>query len=111
VVETNGRPTIEQSVRAAALYGQVVLLSVPTVPADAPGANLEISGDAYKASLATIRRVFVGSRADHEAMNRAISANLLRPVIDRVFGFDEAREAYAYYRDGAPFGKVVIAVA
>ncbi|MFB9832157.1 zinc-dependent alcohol dehydrogenase family protein [Actinoallomurus acaciae] len=109
VVETNGRPTIDQSVRAAALYGQVVLLSVPTVPAGAPGANLEISGDAYKNSLATIRRVFVGSRADHEAMNRAISANLLHPVIDRVFDFAEAPEAYAYYRDGAPFGKVVIA--
>ena len=28
-------------------------------------------------------------------------------MIDRVFGFDEAAEAYRHLRDGNPFGKVV----
>jgi NADPH:quinone reductase-like Zn-dependent oxidoreductase len=31
-------------------------------------------------------------------------------VVDRVFPFDQAREAYRYLESGAHFGKVVIAV-
>jgi NADPH:quinone reductase-like Zn-dependent oxidoreductase len=32
-----------------------------------------------------------------------------RPVIDRVFSFDEAREAFQYFLDHNTIGKVVIA--
>ena len=41
-------------------------------------------------------------------MNRAIAASRLRPVIDRVFAFEEAREAFHYFMQGQLFGKVVI---
>ncbi|MGH9613002.1 MAG: zinc-binding dehydrogenase, partial [Bryobacteraceae bacterium] len=34
----------------------------------------------------------------------------IHPVIDRVFGFEQARDAYAYLESGAHFGKVVIAI-
>lgn len=51
--------------------------------------------------------------ASHEelllAMNRAIETNRLTPVIDRVFPFDEAVEAYHYYQAEQPLDKVVIA--
>ncbi len=110
VVETNGPATIEQSVRAAAFYGEIVLLWASVAPAGTPGSTLEIPGDALASSLVSIRRLFVGNRADHEAMNRAISAHRLRPVIDRVFDFTAVREAYAYYADTAPLGKVVIRI-
>ena len=110
VVETVGPATIEQSVRAAAFYGHVVLLSVSD-PFGGRKKAIEIPSDAYQSSLATIRRIFVGSRTDHEAMNRAISAHHLRPVIDRVFDFGEARAAYTYFMEGDPFGKVIIRVA
>jgi NADPH:quinone reductase-like Zn-dependent oxidoreductase len=45
-----------------------------------------------------------------EAMNRAIAASGLRPVVDRVFPFEEAREALRYLESGAHFGKIVIRV-
>jgi NADPH:quinone reductase-like Zn-dependent oxidoreductase len=45
-----------------------------------------------------------------EAMNAAIAANKIKPVIDRVFGFDEAQAAYKHLASGAHFGKVVIRV-
>jgi NADPH:quinone reductase-like Zn-dependent oxidoreductase len=35
----------------------------------------------------------------------------IRPVVDRVFGFGEAREAVGYLFQGGHFGKVVIRVA
>jgi NADPH:quinone reductase-like Zn-dependent oxidoreductase len=45
-----------------------------------------------------------------EAMNRAISQHALKPVIDLVFPFGKAREAYEYLQSGQHFGKVVISV-
>ena len=48
-------------------------------------------------------------RASLEAMVKAIDARRLRPVIDRVFPFGEARDAYAYFQGGDVFGKVVVA--
>jgi NADPH:quinone reductase-like Zn-dependent oxidoreductase len=56
----------------------------------------------------TLGSVSVGSRADFEAMNRAIALHRLRPVLDRVFPFDEARDAYRYFESRAHSGKVVI---
>jgi NADPH:quinone reductase-like Zn-dependent oxidoreductase len=104
IVETVGLETIEQSIVAAALHGQIILLITRSPHKRA----LEISGDLYAISLATIRRVFVGSRACLESMNQAIAANHLRPVIDRVFPFTQARQAYEYFLQGNVFGKVVI---
>jgi NADPH:quinone reductase-like Zn-dependent oxidoreductase len=104
VVETIGPDTVEQSLIAASLYGQVVLL----ITRGGKTSRIEIDGLAWSGSLASIRRVFVGSRADLEAMNRAIAAHQLRPVIDRIFPFAHAHEAYRYFTRGDVFGKVVI---
>jgi NADPH:quinone reductase-like Zn-dependent oxidoreductase len=52
--------------------------------------------------------IYVGSREMFEAMNRAIALHQMRPVVDRVFGFDEAADAYRYLESGQHFGKVVI---
>ncbi|GAB3437630.1 hypothetical protein GCM10027570_00050 [Streptomonospora sediminis] len=57
---------------------------------------------------ATLRTIIVGSRGDFEQMNRVIGRHRLRPVIDRVFSFSEAPDAFAYFATGAHFGKVVI---
>jgi NADPH:quinone reductase-like Zn-dependent oxidoreductase len=50
----------------------------------------------------------VGNREHFEAMNRAIGINGLRPVIDRVFDFDDARAAFEYFAAARHIGKVVI---
>jgi NADPH:quinone reductase-like Zn-dependent oxidoreductase len=57
-----------------------------------------------------IQGIFVGSRTMFEAMNQAITVNQLRPVIDRVFPFDDAIAALRHMESGAHFGKVVIQV-
>ena len=54
--------------------------------------------------------IYVGSVSTFEAFARAVEANRIRPVIDRVFAFDEARAAYEYLASGAHFGKVVVRV-
>jgi NADPH:quinone reductase-like Zn-dependent oxidoreductase len=55
-----------------------------------------------------VQGIFVGSREMFEAMNRAISLHKLQPVVDRVFPFAEAVEAFRYMESGAHFGKVAI---
>jgi NADPH:quinone reductase-like Zn-dependent oxidoreductase len=57
-----------------------------------------------------VQGIFVGSRVMFEAMNRAITLHQLRPVVDRVFEFEQAPEALRYLATGAHFGKVVIKV-
>ena len=39
-----------------------------------------------------------------------MAVNEVHPVIDRIFPFTEAREAYRYLESGAHFGKVCIAI-
>ncbi|WP_328924275.1 NAD(P)-dependent alcohol dehydrogenase [Streptomyces sp. NBC_00190] len=106
VVETGGPETIEQSVRASSLYGEIALL----VTGSTRKAGIEVSHAAYASSLATIRRVFVGSRDRFEDMNLAVAAHELRPRVGRVHSFEEVHAAYRGYVADPPFGKVVIRV-
>lgn len=47
--------------------------------------------------ICTVRGVLVGSRLQFEAMNEAIDATGLKPVVDeKVFALEELREAYQY---------------
>ena len=45
-----------------------------------------------------------------ESMNRAIAVNGIKPVIDKVFGFDEVEAAYKHMASGVYFGKIIIRV-
>jgi D-arabinose 1-dehydrogenase-like Zn-dependent alcohol dehydrogenase len=56
----------------------------------------------------TLRGVMVGSRADHEAMNEMLTVHEIRPLIDKVFRFDQVVDGYRYLESGAHVGKVVI---
>lgn len=104
VVEVGGVGTFEQSMAAVRYGGTVAIIGGLSGRAGA----LNLMGFVHKS--ATVRGITVGSRRMFEALNRAIEAIQLRPVIDRVFGFDEARAAYEYQASGAHFGKVVIRV-
>ncbi|MEU1225683.1 NAD(P)-dependent alcohol dehydrogenase [Streptomyces sp. NPDC005828] len=93
---------LHESVRAVALAGTIACVGFTgrTAP--------PLDPHALFASGATLRSVAVGSRAQFTEMNGLIEAHGLRPVIDRVFPFDEAADAYRHYAAGTSFGKVVI---
>lgn len=104
VVETGGPATFAQSLIASTLYGHIVLLTLQ----DVKGRSIEMPAALYQRSLATISRLFVGSRTNLETMLDAVSTHRLKPVIDKVFPIAEARDAYRYFQQGDVFGKVVI---
>jgi NADPH:quinone reductase-like Zn-dependent oxidoreductase len=57
---------------------------------------------------ATVRVVFAANRAQFAAMNRAITVNRMRPIIDRVFPFDDVLGAFRYYETQKMFGEIAI---
>lgn len=58
----------------------------------------------------TIRGIAVAPRSSFDRMNVFLNDHRIRPVIDKVYPFEQAREAYEHLARGA-FGKVVIKVA
>lgn len=61
-------------------------------------------------TAAILRGILIGSVAQFNDMNRAILAHRIRPVVDKVFDFEQLREAYAYLDSQKHVGKVVIKV-
>ncbi len=102
VVEVGGPGTIAQSLRAVAVGGEIA--SIGFLSTDNPG----IDFFQLKASGAGFRNITVGHRAALMELARAVAASGLKPVIDRVFPFAEAPEAFAHLESGAHLGKVVI---
>jgi NADPH:quinone reductase-like Zn-dependent oxidoreductase len=101
VVEIGGG-TLEQSIQSTALNGQINFIGRLSDAASKIDINLLYN------SVATLRVIFAGNRAQFIAMNRAIAVNRLKPIIGRVFPFEEVVEAFRYYEEVQPFGKVVI---
>ncbi len=58
----------------------------------------------------TLHGIFVGGRPLFEQMNAAINVNGVKPVIDKVFDFEEAKAAWRHQQSGDFIGKVVISV-
>ena len=97
-----GGGTLERSIRSVALDGLVNFIGRLS------GETTTIDMNILYGAAATVRVVFAGHRAHFRAMNRAIAANRLRPIIDRVFPFDDVLSAFRYHESGQMFGKVVI---
>ncbi len=57
-----------------------------------------------------LQGIYVGSKSMFERMNAAIGHHRLIPVIDSVFGFDAAPDAYDYMQSGGHFGKIAISI-
>lgn len=102
VIELGGSGTLERSLNAVALGGRVSLIGVLT------GFEHRINPMGILGKQIEVHGVFVGSRAMFEAMNAAIRLHELRPVVDRVFGFDEVHDALRFMQAQQHFGKIVV---
>lgn len=102
VVEIGGAGTLQRSFNALARGGKVGLIGVLTQGTSNPH-TLMLKGG-------SLHGIFVGGRELFEQLNAAVSVNGVKPIIDRVFPFDQAREAFAHAQSGDFMGKIVIAV-
>ena len=104
VVEVGGAGTLARSFGAIRVGGKISMIG------GLSGAATELNPGLILGRRANVQGISVGSTEMFEAMNAAIAANAIKPVIDKVFGFDEAQAAYQHMASGAHFGKIVIRV-
>jgi len=103
VIEVGGPGTLEKSIASVCAGGHIALIGVLTGFGSFGGSLFPLV-----AKNATLSGIYVGSRQDFLAMNDFISQHALRPVIDRVFSFEQAPSAFEYLERGEHLGKVVI---
>jgi NADPH:quinone reductase-like Zn-dependent oxidoreductase len=104
VVEVGGQGTLARSFAAIRVGGKISMIG------GLSGAATELNPGLILGRRANVQGISVGSTEMFDAMNAAIAANKIKPVIDRVFGFDEVQAAYKHMAAGAHFGKIVIRV-
>lgn len=102
VVEVGGAGTLQQSLQAVRIGGRVLLIGVLS------GSAAQVPLNAILMQQVRVQGILVGDRESFEAMNRAIGANGLRPVVDRVFPLQDSRAAFEHMAAGSHFGKIVI---
>ena len=100
VVEVGGGGTLEASIEAVRVGGHIALIGVLTQGQINPMPILRKS--------IRLNGIYVGSREWFQAMNAAIAANALKPVIDTVFPFAEAPAAYRHMESARHVGKIVL---
>lgn len=102
VLEVGGKDTLPKALQALAFDGHVALIG------SLSGAAQQIPVGPLFGTSAHLSAVFVGSRADFEAMNAFLTERRVHPVIDRVFDFAQAPEAFDLMAHGDYMGKIVI---
>lgn len=102
ILEVGGSGTLAQSLSCVAPGGHVALIG------GLSGFGGDIPAGALVGRNAGVTGIFVGSRADFEAMNAFMAQHTLQPVIDRSFDFADAAKAYEYMESGQHMGKIVI---
>lgn len=104
VIENVGEATWDESLRSLGRGGRLVTCGATTGP---------------KATL-DLRRLFwyqwsimgstMGNEVEYREIVRVLGAGELRPVVDRVFPFAEARAAFERMERGEQFGKIAIEI-
>ena len=102
ILELGGEKTLPQSLRCIRPGGTLSMIGV-------------LSGGMLSAPLGLVvtrqvrlQGITIGNRDGFEAMLRAIGRHGLQPVTDKVFPFEQLKEAMSYLKSGAHFGKVCI---
>ena len=108
VVEVGGQGTITRSLSAVRPAGHVHVIGVLSGTGPETGPGIDVRTILRKSIH--INGIYVGNRAMFERMNAAISANKLKPIIDRIFPFAEARSAFEHMQHGSHFGKIVLSL-
>jgi NADPH:quinone reductase-like Zn-dependent oxidoreductase len=105
VLDSGGQATLAQSIRAAGVGGNVVIIGVL--------GGLDVRLDLLPLIGAQIRlqAIAVGKRREQIEMVRAFERSGLRPVLDRSFPLDALADAFRYQASGQHVGKIVVEIA
>ena len=104
VIENGGIGTLARSFECVGWGGKVALIGVLA------GREGNANPHDLMFKSASLHGIGVGSRASLEQLIQAIEVNRIKPVIDKVFPFDQALDAFRLQASGNFIGKIVIAI-
>ncbi|HEY6024950.1 MAG TPA: NAD(P)-dependent alcohol dehydrogenase [Pseudolabrys sp.] len=104
VIEVGGAGTLERSMNAVRPGGTICIIGAVA------GAGT-INPRMINRKAIRLQGIHVGSRDMFAAMNKAVALHKLKPPIDQVFDFADAKAAYLHQQSGKHFGKIVISLA
>jgi NADPH:quinone reductase-like Zn-dependent oxidoreductase len=102
VIENGGIGTLARSFECLGYGGKVALIGVLA------GREGNANPHDLMFKQASLHGIGVGSRALLEQLIQAIEVNRIKPVIEKVFPFDHAAEAFRLQASGNFMGKIVI---
>ena len=105
VIEVVGAENLTRSLNAVRMSGTISVIGL------LGGTSAQIETFGFVEKNVRLHGILVGSREMFEEMNQAIAEYKLKPVVDRVFGFDEVPAALRYLETGSHFGKVCVRLA
>lgn len=104
VLELGGGGTLGKSIASVKINGRISLVGVLT------GFTGQVNPLPILRKSLSVNGIYVGSGEMQEQLHKALEVNKIHPVIDRVFGFDQVREAYEFMQSAQHCGKIVIRV-
>jgi len=102
VIDVGGTDTLDNSLDAVRIGGQVSMIGILS------GTSCEMSIVKALVKQVRLQGILVGSRTQQQEMIRAIEANQIKPVIDRIFLLDEMVAAFKYQEANRHFGKICL---
>jgi NADPH:quinone reductase-like Zn-dependent oxidoreductase len=104
VIENGGIATLQRSFQCVGWGGKVTLIGVL--------AGREGSANPHDLMFksASMYGIGVGSRASLEQLIQAMEVNDIKPIVDKIFSFDDAPAAFREQTSGNFMGKIVIQI-
>ncbi len=103
VVEVAG-DSLAESIRSCRSYGRVALIGI------LGGAESNVNVvDIFRRQI-TVRGIYMESAQELQDLARAMEAWGLKPCVDKVFSFEESKDAYKYVKAQKHIGKVVVSL-
>jgi len=102
ILELGGEQTLPQSLLCVRTGGAITIIGVLS------GAKMSLEVGRVVMKQARMFGIGVGHRNGFDAMMRALDQHRVVPVVDRVFEFDALKDAFAYLKSAAHFGKICI---
>ncbi len=104
VIETGGIGTLARSFECVGWEGKIALIGVLA------GREGSVNPHDLMFKRASLQGIGVGSRTGLEQLIQALEINQLRPLVDKVFPFDQALDAFRLQASGNFMGKIAITI-
>ncbi|KAG8157230.1 hypothetical protein KVR01_012938 [Diaporthe batatas] len=110
IFEVGGARTLRKSFKCVSFGGVINSIGYVTGKLDDPKDDLTNINVLALTRTVTLKGIINGPRDRFEELCDFYAKHKVRPVVDCVFGFEQAKEALQYLYGGSHFGKVVIRV-